>query len=87
MGFTPCGSRQVLTMMDETKPEKTELQFYADLISLKIPLPKPSHLFICRCSQRGLYCSKKKIRDQFNIKDSILFCFQKQDSCMVPKAS
>lgn len=73
MGFTPCGSRQVLTMMDETKPEKTELQFYADLISLKIPLPKPSHLFICRCSQRGLYCSKKK--SVINLTSKIPFCF------------
>lgn len=52
--------------------ENKELQSYADLIPLKTPLPKPSHLFICRCSQRGLYCSKKSA---INLTSKIPFCF------------
>lgn len=49
--------------------ENKVLRFCAELLLFKISLPKPFHLFICRCNQRGLYCSKN-IHDQFNIKRS-----------------
>lgn len=86
MGLAPCGPQQVLTLMGETKPEKTKcfdsVQSYS---YLRFHCQSPS-IYSYADVTREVYTAQKIFMINLTSKDPILFCLQKQDSCMAPRA-